>query len=134
MSSFSLDRHSFCCKCHGSDCNFENRCGECISWSLEEMESYVKLCKSLAGKSRSNKSGGAKAPSSPRPVAPVASLSLADVDERISGRLDSLSQSVDRKSELLSSSMLDRFTELTNYMSARLSKPIFFSRTRGSGP
>ena len=42
MSSFSVDRHSFCCKCRGSDCNIENRCDECMSWSVE-MESRVKL-------------------------------------------------------------------------------------------
>ena len=45
MSSLSLDRHSFCCKCRGVDFNLENRCDECMSWSVEEMESYVKLRK-----------------------------------------------------------------------------------------
>ena len=125
MSSFFHDKHSFCCKCRGADCNFENRCDECMSWSVEEMESYVKLRKSLAGKSHSKKSGGGKALSSPRPVAPVASLSLADVDERIFSHFVSLSQSFDRKFDLLASAILERFTELANSMSTRLSNSSF---------
>ena len=48
MSSFSGDRHSFCVKCRGSDCNIDSRCDECMSWSMEEIESYVKLRKSLS--------------------------------------------------------------------------------------
>ena len=105
-----------------------------MSWSVEEMEFYVKLRKSLVGKSRHKQSGGAKAPSSPRPVAPVASISLADVGDRISGQFESLSQSFDQRFSLLSSSILDCFTELANTMSARLSNPLFFSKSRGSGP
>ena len=41
MSSVAFDMHSFCCKCHGVDCNLQNRCDESMSWSLVEMESYV---------------------------------------------------------------------------------------------
>ena len=62
--SFSLDRHTFCTKCHGSDCSFDNECDECMPWSSEEMEAYVKLRKSLASKGRGRKSV-AKPPSSP---------------------------------------------------------------------
>ena len=39
MSSFTLDRHSLCYKCRGSDCNHENRCDDCLGWSVEEMDS-----------------------------------------------------------------------------------------------
>ena len=45
MSSFSFDRHSICTKCHGADCSLDSRCDECTSWSLEEVEAYVKLRK-----------------------------------------------------------------------------------------
>ena len=31
--SFSVDRHSFCCKCRCSDSDTENRCDGCMSWS-----------------------------------------------------------------------------------------------------
>ena len=31
MSSFSLDRHTYCCKCRGSDCDMDNKCDECVS-------------------------------------------------------------------------------------------------------
>ena len=71
MSSFSVDRHSFCVKCRGSDSNIENRCDECMSWSMEEMESYIKLRKSLASKSCGKKNSCSKAPSSPGPSAPI---------------------------------------------------------------
>ena len=26
MSSLSLDRHTFCSKCHGADCDLDNKC------------------------------------------------------------------------------------------------------------
>ena len=80
MSSLPLDRHSFCYKCRGADCNLENRCDECMSWSLEEMKFYVKLCKSLASKSLGKKSSRSKAQSSPGPIAPV-SMTVADIDD-----------------------------------------------------
>ena len=52
MSSFSLDRHTYCYKCRGSDCDMDDKCDECMSWTKEEMEAYVKLLKSLTSKSR----------------------------------------------------------------------------------
>ena len=45
MSSFSLDKHIFCTKCRGRKCSLMSRCDECIQWTKEEMESYVKLRK-----------------------------------------------------------------------------------------
>ena len=30
MSSFSVDRHSFCTKCRGNECNLHCRCDECL--------------------------------------------------------------------------------------------------------
>ena len=76
MSSFSVDRHSFCSKCRGNDCTIDCRCDECMSWSVEEMESYVKLRKSLISKSRKKPPSAPKAPSAPEPQAP-----LVNVDE-----------------------------------------------------
>ena len=52
MSSFSLDKHLFCTKCRGSECSMNSRCDECIQWTKEEMEKYVKLHKSLSSKSK----------------------------------------------------------------------------------
>ena len=54
-----------------------------MSWSLEEMAAYVRLHESLANKSRKPKSSSSKPPSSPKAVAPVAPVSLSDVDFRI---------------------------------------------------
>ena len=91
------------------------------------MESYVRLHKSLTGKSHNRKSGGSRTPSSPWPIAPVApvGVSLSDVDDRIFGHFESFSLSFDRRFELLSSNILDRFTELATTMSARMSNPPF---------
>ena len=72
MSSFSVDRHSICSKCRGSDC----WCDECLSWFVEEMESYVKLRKSLASESKKKTSSAPKTSSSSGPQAP-------SVDEQI---------------------------------------------------
>ena len=47
MSSLALDKHTFCFKCCGAECDSQNKCDECMSWSSGEMEAYVKLRKSL---------------------------------------------------------------------------------------
>ena len=79
MSSFSVDRHSICTKCRGADCSLDSWCDECLSWSLEEMEAYVKLRKALASKSRGKKSSSSvKSPSSPG-----RSALNVDIDDRI---------------------------------------------------
>ena len=88
MSSLALDKHTFCFKCHGADCNSQNKCIECMSWSSGEMEAYVKLRKSLASKSRKPKSGSSKPPSSPKSVAPIAHDVLSDVGSLMTGQFD----------------------------------------------
>ena len=119
MSSLSLDRHTFCYRCRGAECDFDNKCDECMSWTKEEMEAYVKLRKSLAGKSKHCK-GSSKPPSPPRSTAPVVNI---DIDDRVASQVSSLSKSVDEKlvsvSEGLFSkfiTLLDQFKlEITNY-------------------
>ena len=110
MSSFLMDKHSFCTNCRGSDCDIKNRCGECMSWSVEEMESYVKLRKSLASKSRGRKAGSSKAASSPGPSAPV-SLNVSDIDDRISSQFSVLSREFDKKLETVSGGLLAKFSD-----------------------
>ena len=96
MSSFSVDRHSFCSKCCGSDSNIENRCDECMSWAVEEMDSYVKLHKFLASKSHGRKGSSSKTSSSPGPSAPVV-LNVSDVDDCISSQFALFSREFDKK-------------------------------------
>ena len=119
MSSLALDKHTFCFKCRGADCDNQNRCDEYMSWSLEEMEAYVRLRKTLVG---SKKSSCSKPPSSLKTVAPVApvALSMSDVDGRIAGQFESFSQSFDNRFEAFSNSIFDRFNELAQNMSDRL--------------
>ena len=58
-----------------------------MSWSLEEMEAYVRLHKSLAGKNRNKKTSSSKPLSSPKTVAPV-NLSSSDVDGHIASHFE----------------------------------------------
>ena len=101
MSSFSVDRHSICIKCRGNDCDIDCRCDECLSWSVEEMESYVKLRKLLASKGKKKASSAPKTPSSSRPQAPS-----VDVDDKIRAHIATFSQDVDDR--LASLSRLDK--------------------------
>ena len=87
MSSLYLDRHTFCYKYCGAECDFDNKWDECMSWTREEMEAYVKLRKSLAGKSKHHK-GSSKPPSPPRSTAPIENI---DIDDRIASQVSSLS-------------------------------------------
>ena len=85
MSSFSLDRHLFCSKCRGSDCDVNARCDECFPWTKEEMEGYVKLRKSLSSKSKKSKSSLKSSSSPPRSTAPI-----VDLDTRFAAQLDTV--------------------------------------------
>ena len=89
MSSFSLDRHAVCTKCRGSDCGIGSRCDECMSWSSEEMESYIKLRKPLASKGHGRKSGF-KTPSSGH-SAPSMNV---DVDDKIASHIAPLPKNI----------------------------------------
>ena len=80
MSSLSLDRHLFYTKCRGSECDHSSRCDECLSWNKEEMDSYVKLRKSLSSKRKNKGKSSLKTTSSrPRSTAPD-----SDLDARFS--------------------------------------------------
>ena len=67
-----------------------------MSWFMEEMESYVKLRKSLASKRRGKKSSSSKTPSFPRPIAPV-SVTSVDLDDLISIQFSVLTCEFDKK-------------------------------------
>ena len=108
MSSFSVDRHSICTKCRGADCSVDCRCDECLSWSSEELEAYVKLRKSLASKSKGKKSSSSiKSPSAPGPSAPN-----VDFDDRILADFAVFSQDVDNRIASMSSSVMNRLNDL----------------------
>ena len=102
----------------------ENSCDECMFWSVEEMESYVKLRKSLASKNRSKKSSSAKAPSFPGPSAPVA-MNVADVDDRISSQFALFSWEFDKKLESVTDGILSKFSDLVSRVENRLTNCSF---------
>ena len=132
MSSFSVDRHSFCSKCCGSECNIENRCDECMSWSVEEMESYVKLRKSLASKSHGRKGSSSKASSSPGPSAPFV-LNVSDVDDRISSQFAIISREFDKKLETVSDGILSKFSDFVSKIEDGLTNRSLSAEPEGPG-
>ena len=105
MSCFSLDRHLFCIKCRGSECNVDSRCDECFSWTKEEMEGYVKLRKSLSSKSKKSKSSSRSPSSPPRSTAPV-----SDLDSRFAAQLDMVNKTMNQKFDEISSTLMSRFS------------------------
>ena len=121
MSSLALDKHTFCFKCHGADCDSQSKCDECMPWSSGEMEAYVKLRKSLASKSRKPKSGSSKPPSLPKSVAPIAHDVVSNVDSCMASQFDSLKQSFNSRFQVLSNSVFERFDNLALSMSDRMS-------------
>ena len=80
MSKKTVDRHTLCISCRGSDCDPDNRCEECMEWPEEEIKLYAKYRKSLKSKTRSKSSA---------PPATSVSSPLADLESRV----DSLSYS-----------------------------------------
>ena len=105
MSSISLYRHVFCVKCRGSECDHNSRCDDCIKWSKEEMDSYVKLRKSLKAKSRPSKSSSRSSLSPPRITAPD-----IDFNAILTTQLDSVHKSVDEKFISLSDSLMSNMS------------------------
>ena len=105
MSSFSLDQRMFCIKCRGSDCDQNTRCDECLSWTKEEMDGYIKLRKSLSSKSKENKNPLKTSSSPPRSTAPV-----VDLDSRFAAQLYTVNRSMDDKLSAMSSALLSQFT------------------------
>ena len=134
MGKIIFDRHAVCHKCRGWDCLIAKRCDVCLNWSQEEMEAYVKHCKSLVSKDRKGKDALPKPPPSPGPVQstpPLALLSVSDVANRISSQLSEMSASFDRKLEALQAFIVSNFSSMQSQdhvsMSARLSHPNSFS-------
>ena len=126
MSKFVFDRHTVCFQCRSFDCDFDNRCDECLEWSQEEMEAYVKhklfLLKDKRRKDSLPKSRSSPGPS-PTPSQPP-SLTVTDVDNRIGSQLAKLSASFDQKLESLTSVLLTKILLLQppieHSMSARM--------------
>ena len=85
MSKMTVDRHTLCISCRGSDCDPDNRCEECMEWPEEEIKLYEKYRKSLKSKTRS------KSSAAPPPPPPATSVSSPRAD--LESRADSLSYS-----------------------------------------
>ena len=96
-----------------------SRCDECLQWTKEEMESYVKLRKSLSSKGRSKSSSSSSSPSRSTPH-------NSDFDHKIAAQFDSVHKSVDQKLETMSSSLISKFSSMLNQFQLG-SNPLSFS-------
>ena len=115
MSKPVFDRHTVCVLCRGFECNHDSCCDECMEWSSEEMEAYVKhqqlpLCKDCRQKDFLPEPPSSPM-TSPSPSQP-ASLSVAGVDDRIDAKLAVLSTSFDQKLKSFTSILLSRIAML----------------------
>ena len=108
MSSFSLDRHLFCTKCRRSECDHNSRCDECLSWTKEEMDSYVKLRKSLSSKSKGKSKSSVKTASSP----PRSTAPDCDLDARFVSQLLTINKNIDDKISAMSSGLMSQFSDM----------------------
>ena len=115
MSSISVDRHVFCVKCRGAECDHNSRCDDCMKWSKEEMDSYVKLRKSLKAKSRPTKSSSRSSSSPSQSTAPD-----IDFNAILSTQLDSVQKSVDQKFISLSESLMSNMSVMFNQLRSEL--------------
>ena len=108
MSSFSLARHLFCTKCRGSECDHNSRCDECLLWTKEEMDSYVKLRKSLSSKSKGKSKSSVKTASSP----PRSTAPDCDLDARFASQLLTINKNIDDKISAMSSGLMSQFSDM----------------------
>ena len=129
MSSLSLDRHLFCIKCRGADCDLNTRCDECLSWTKEEMEGYIKLHKSLTSKNRKSKSSSKSSSSPPRSTAPE-----FDLDSRLATQLDTVNKSMDKKLEDMSLALMSRFSVMFDQFRADFNQTSFAEDPAVPGP
>ena len=91
-----------------------SRCDECMQWTKEEMESYMKLRRSLSSKSKRNKS-------SP----PRSTPHDSDIDHSFVVQLESVNKSVDNKIEAMSLSLLSQFSSMLEKFQPRANTTFF---------
>ena len=92
------------------------------------MEAYVKLCKSLVGKSKHRK--GSSKPPSPQSTAPIDSI---DIDDRIAPQVSSLSKSVDEKLVSISEGLFSKFSTLLDQFKLETTNTSFSAEPEISG-
>ena len=83
---------------------------------MEEMESYVKLRKSLASKGKRKSSSALKTPSASGPPAPS-----VDIDDKIRIHIATFSQDVDDRLATMSNTIMTRLDDLFVNFSERFS-------------
>ena len=95
-----------------------SRCDECLQWYKEEMESSVKLRKSLSSEGRRSQSSSSS--SSP----PRSTPHDSGFDHIIAAQFDSVHKSVDQQLEAMSS-LISKFSSMLNQFQLGLNPPSF---------
>ena len=115
MSKPVFDCHTVCFHYRGFDCDTDNCCDECLEWSQEEMEAYVKHCKLILRKDKRRKDCLPNPPSSlgpsPSPSQPP-SVTVTDAHNCSGSQLAELSASFDQNLESLTSVLLTKISLL----------------------
>ena len=141
MSKPVFDRRTVCFICRGVDCSLDSHCDECLDWSPEEMEAYLRHRLSLLLKDHCRKDSLPKPPSSPVPSPSPSSATsgnVSNVDDRFDAKLAALSVSFEHKLDALSSLILSKIASLhaplEQNMSARMPTNVFCSSPGSTGP
>ena len=123
MSKKSADRHTICISCRGFDCDINNRCGECLEWSEDDIIKYAKYRKSLKSRESSSKAKttlshppltpSRRSPQpaqqpAPRPAQPAPRPSQRD---DIQSQVDALTNNFQSLSDSLTSQLSDFMTQ-----------------------
>ena len=117
------DRQYFCTQCRSFECSLDSRCDECVDWSREEMEAYIKHRRSLKAKDIKVFDPLSRPPSPSKASVPSAQLLTVasdDVDRRIARLGQELSTSFTRQFEDLSSFLRTLFNQVSQDVTAKI--------------
>ena len=123
ISKLVYDRHNFCTKCRCFECSLDSRCDECVDWSRDEMEAYIKHRRSLKAKDIKVKDPLSRPPSpsdAPVPSAQLLTATSDDVDRRIARFGQELSTSFTGQFNDISSFLRTSFNQLSQDITAKI--------------
>ena len=92
MSTLKHDSHVLCIQCRGVNCNLEERCDICRSWSEEVMNKYLKHQRSLECKRLAKR----KAKASEGPSSELSEVDFAVECTRVTGSIPPSSENASR--------------------------------------
>ena len=128
MSSLINDKHTFCSRCRGHECDLSNKCVECNDWPSDVFEKYMKHQKSLKARSRKPKkevtesksdSHSSRVSESGNPiqnesnVSAASSVTITDVKEVVDNSISDFSDKI-------AVSMKESFVNIQDFISSQI--------------